>query len=100
MVEQIQAEQAHVPVTASKTPAPAIFIAMFPNYWGRGGSIDEAIAAARKEGGKGRHYVVYEMPEGTTSAHVDDMGCLQWSGAKRRGDSFKLVLDRAPKGRQ
>ncbi len=67
------------------------FVAFFPNRWGRGYSIEEAIAAARANGGKGREYFVHAIPEGALEAWVDDMGRLCWRGAEP-GASSRIVL--------
>lgn len=54
------------------------FVALFPNRWGQGDSIEEALARARSFGGKGRQYMVYAMPQGVTKTYVDDMGGIRW----------------------
>jgi len=66
-----------------------IYIAIFPNYWGRGTSIETAKAEARKQGARGRDYIVYLLPEGTTSVAVDFMGRVQWSGSNGDAEVVK-----------
>jgi hypothetical protein len=62
------------------------FLVMMPNSWGRGGTINEADANARKEGGHGRRKVgriVWSYDEAKTeTAYIDDMGSLCWKGER------------------
>lgn len=84
-----------------KLTAPAtsrIYIAMFDHYWGRGDSVEAALKEARKQGGRGKDYVVCRLPEGTDNGRVDQLGRVRWNGVdgevevvKRSGKCAKDV---------
>lgn len=57
----------------------ATFVAFYPHAWGKGSTVDEAKANARKEGGRGEYRVV-RMPDGASDVSVDAMGRLSWQG--------------------
>lgn len=54
------------------------FIAVYPNTWGRGITIDKALNAAKRAGARGQDYAVYLLPFGATDPQMDDMGRLTW----------------------
>lgn len=51
------------------------YLAIFPNHWGHGATVQEAITNARKNGARGNDYTVDEHDLATYGAHVDGMGC-------------------------
>jgi len=83
---------ASICTVTGKLTAPAtsrIYIAMFDHYWGRGDSIEEAVKAARKEGGRGRDYLVLQLPEGADNGRVDMMGRVIWNGVDGEAETVK-----------
>jgi len=54
------------------------YLAMAPNYFGFGATVEAAKARLKAEGGKLVRYVVYRMPEHSTDPTVDGMGRVGW----------------------
>lgn len=81
---------------------PREYIAVFPNYYGRGESSDEAIAAAKKAGGRGPNYVVYRVPAGGLAPFVNQVGSgIMWTWHpgvpkdERDSAELEIVVDRS-----
>jgi hypothetical protein len=58
------------------------FICIYPNYWGRGETPEEAKKAARKAGGRGTEWFIKELPEDAQEPYVDDFGGICWGWPK------------------
>lgn len=58
------------------------FIAMSPNYWGKGESVEEAKKELKKAGGTLTQYIVIQLPPGTEDAFVDQLGTVRWTWAE------------------
>jgi len=60
------------------------FVAMVLNYWGKGGSPEEAKKAARKAGARqslrSKDWLVKLLPEGAHDVYVDGLGYIHWQG--------------------
>lgn len=57
----------------------APYLCQTDSTWGRGFTVDEAKANAKRQpGGSLTRYIVYRMPEHAEGAVVDDFGRVQW----------------------
>lgn len=72
------------------TTAP--FLAVCPNYFGKGFTIEEAKTNLKGQGGSLGQYVVYRLPEGTTGGQIDQMGNLRWKWAEGADRSAKAEI--------
>lgn len=72
------------------------YITMYPHHWGRGRSPEESKRRARRQGGKGRAWVTYEIPRGARSAWVDDMGGVRWTFPEGWADEEYEAARRVP----
>lgn len=69
-----------------------IYIAISPNYWGRGSTEAEAKANLKEAGGNLNQRIVYLAPEGAEKAWVDGMGGIYWRfPAGYEGEKGSLV---------
>lgn len=68
-----------VPVT-EPPPCTDRFVCLFRHSWGRGATAEDAIQQARRNGGKGKDYIVFSIPEGGTNLAVDPLGRIWWDG--------------------
>lgn len=59
----------------------ATHIAICPNYFGKGFSVEECKANMKAQGGSLESYYVLELPAGAEGAFVTDVGNLQWRWA-------------------
>ena len=69
-----------------------IWIAIGPNYWGKGETPQAAIAQMRKAGFSGRvvgRAKVMRMPTGALDAFVNEMGDVNWSWHKDTPEDAK-----------
>jgi hypothetical protein len=69
--------------------AAMMYLAMIPNYWGRGGSALVAFNKARSVAGKkpvkktfGKRIIFSYDSKVTTKCFVDEMGYLNWTGVE------------------
>ncbi len=58
------------------------YLCIYPYYWGRGKTHEEAKANARKQGGRGTNWVTYIMPEGAEDPYVDGYGYIGWKSER------------------
>lgn len=72
-----------------------MYVAMDPNHWGRGETIEAAKAAMKDAGGRLTRYVVYAMPEGVIpdSVQVDGMGRINWRWADENREPAVVDLE-------
>lgn len=79
-----------------------MYLVVMPYSWGRGSSIAEADANARKAGGHARTTVrrlVYAYdPKATPEFWVNDMGGISWVGERPRVLSRDVTAKPEPKG--
>lgn len=54
------------------------YVAMSPNYWGKGETPEAAKRELRAAGGTLSRYVLYRLPDGATDVGVDGMGQIRW----------------------
>lgn len=85
-------KQSHAsnPTTVEPPPCTDRFVCLFRYSWGRGATAEEAIKVARRNGGKGKDYGVYCVPEGGTNVVVDPMGRVWWDGPAGDLETVKL----------
>lgn len=55
------------------------FVAICPNYWGKGETQNEALAAMVEVGGTRSRYQVYQLPTEAQDAYVDQLGTIRWT---------------------
>jgi hypothetical protein len=68
------------------------YIAMSPNYWGKGESVEEAKKELKKAGGTLTQYIVFQLPEGAEDAFVDQLGTVRWTWAEGADKTQKTVV--------
>jgi hypothetical protein len=78
------------------------YLALCPNYWGKGETIEEAKRQMKAHGGKLTQYVVYQLPPGVTEVDVDPFGQIRWKWpkgyqGKRHGVDLPIVAKRGVK---
>lgn len=79
------------------------YLAVFPNHWGHGATIQEAITNARKNGARGKCYTVDEHDLATYGTHVDSLGYTGffWAlDADRSKRPVRVVTSGESKGRR
>jgi hypothetical protein len=77
------------PTTSTTTQT---FIAMSPNYWGKGESVEEAKKELKKAGGTLTKYLVFQLPPGAEDAFVDQMGTVRWTWAEGADRTQQCVI--------
>jgi hypothetical protein len=83
-------------MTSSTDYTTAPYLAVAPNYYGRGFTIEEAKANLKATGGKVTQYAVYRMPKGATNAAVDDFGMIVWKWSEEHLERSHPGEDRQP----
>ena len=58
-----------------------VYLVVCPHVWGRGVTLAEAKANARKHGGSLQRHVSLLLPPGAVRPWVDDMGSARWEWA-------------------
>jgi len=65
------------------TTNPTTFVALCPNYWGKGATVDEAKKNLKEAGGNLTKYVVFRLPDGATNVGVSPVnGAIDWEWAE------------------
>lgn len=62
--------------------------------WAWGSTVDDAKKRAKSLGADLTTWIAVKLPEGTHSAHVDDMGTIRWVWATPPEDNHPLALER------
>lgn len=85
--------------TESTEPA-RVYVALCPNYWGKGSTVDEAKKNMKEAGGSLQRYFVKLLPVGATEVTVSRVdGTIEWiwaEGADRTGKT-EVVASRGVK---
>jgi hypothetical protein len=69
------------------------FIAIAPNYWGKGATPEEAKKNLKAAGGNLSRYLVYLLPAGATNVTVHPVnGAIEWEWTEGADTSQGLTL--------
>jgi hypothetical protein len=71
---------------------PTTYIAMAPNYWGKGATVEEAKKELKKAGGTLTQYIVFQLPPGAEDAFVDQLGTVRWTWAEGADKTQESVI--------
>jgi len=70
-----------------------VYVALCPNYWGIGNTVEEAKANMKKAGGSLVRYLVKLLPQGATDVSVSRLdGTVEWVWAEGADRTAKVEI--------
>jgi hypothetical protein len=78
--------------TKPKTETETTYVAMAPNFWGKGETIEEAKKNLKAAGGKLTTYIVTQLPPGAEDVYVDQLGYIRWTWSEGADKTQESVV--------